>query len=126
MEEIQGGHCPCSKIQGGQPTTLPPPCRAPVFRFSAFNPVVSAVLFRLSFLRPSTTWFSVMLLLHGAMNPLLLTQSLIVHVSRKSWSKQGDMLVSGTAEAGTGDERSNKVAHVFYSHRPNDNPVNTK
>ena len=23
MEEIQGGHCPCSKIQGGQPTTLP-------------------------------------------------------------------------------------------------------
>ena len=29
MEEIQGGHCPCSKIQGGQPTTLPPPCRAP-------------------------------------------------------------------------------------------------
>ena len=30
MEEIQGGHCPCSKIQGGQPTTLPPPCRAPV------------------------------------------------------------------------------------------------
>ena len=30
MEEIQGGHCPCSKIQGGQPTTLPPPWRAPV------------------------------------------------------------------------------------------------
>ena len=29
MEEIQGGHCPCSEIQGGQPTTLPPPCRAP-------------------------------------------------------------------------------------------------
>ena len=29
MEEIQGGHCPCSKMQGGQPTTLPPPCRAP-------------------------------------------------------------------------------------------------
>ena len=29
MEEIQGGHCPCSKIQGGQPTTVPPPCRAP-------------------------------------------------------------------------------------------------
>ena len=29
MEEIQGGHCPCSQIQGGQPTTLPPPCRAP-------------------------------------------------------------------------------------------------
>ena len=29
MEEIQGGHCPCSKIQGVQPTTLPPPCRAP-------------------------------------------------------------------------------------------------
>ena len=29
MEEIQGGHCPCSKIQGGQSTTLPPPCRAP-------------------------------------------------------------------------------------------------
>ena len=32
MEEIQGGHCPCSKIQGGQPTTLPPPCRAPPAR----------------------------------------------------------------------------------------------
>ena len=30
MEEIQGGQCPCSKMQGGQPTTLPPPCRAPV------------------------------------------------------------------------------------------------
>ena len=30
MEEIQGGHCPCSTIQGGQPITLPPPCRAPV------------------------------------------------------------------------------------------------
>ena len=30
MEEIQGGHCPCSKMQGGQPTILPPPCRAPV------------------------------------------------------------------------------------------------
>ena len=29
MEEVQGGHCPCSKIQGGQPTTLPPRCRAP-------------------------------------------------------------------------------------------------
>ena len=29
MEEIQGGHCPCSKMHGGQPTTLPPPCRAP-------------------------------------------------------------------------------------------------
>ena len=29
MEEIQGGHCPCSNIQGGRPTTLPPPCRAP-------------------------------------------------------------------------------------------------
>ena len=29
MEEIQDGHCPCSKIQGGLPTTLPPPCRAP-------------------------------------------------------------------------------------------------
>ena len=27
MEEIQGGHCPFSKIQGGQPTTLSPPCR---------------------------------------------------------------------------------------------------
>ena len=31
MEEIQGGHCPCSKIQGGQPTTLPRPCSAPGF-----------------------------------------------------------------------------------------------
>ena len=29
MEEIQGGHCSCSKSQGGQPTTMPPPCRAP-------------------------------------------------------------------------------------------------
>ena len=31
MEEIQGGHCPCYKIHGGQPTTLPPPCRAPAY-----------------------------------------------------------------------------------------------
>ena len=30
MAQIQGGHCPWSKIQGGQPTTLTPPCRAPV------------------------------------------------------------------------------------------------
>ena len=29
MAQIQGGHCPWSNIQGGQPTTLPPPCRAP-------------------------------------------------------------------------------------------------
>ena len=29
MAQIQGGHCPWSKIQGGQPTTLTPPCRAP-------------------------------------------------------------------------------------------------
>ena len=29
MAQIQGGHCPCYNIQGGQPTTLPPPCRAP-------------------------------------------------------------------------------------------------
>ena len=29
MAQIQGGHCPCSKIQGGRLTTLPPPCRAP-------------------------------------------------------------------------------------------------
>ena len=29
MALIQGGHCPWSKIQGGQPTTLTPPCRAP-------------------------------------------------------------------------------------------------
>ena len=31
MEEIQGGHCPWSKIQGGQLTTLTPPCRAPAY-----------------------------------------------------------------------------------------------
>ena len=29
MEEIQGGHCPWSTIQGRQPTTVTPPCRAP-------------------------------------------------------------------------------------------------
>ena len=29
MARIQGGHCPWSKIQGGRPTTLTPPCRAP-------------------------------------------------------------------------------------------------
>ena len=32
MAQIQGGHCPWSKIQGGQPTTLTPPCRAPASR----------------------------------------------------------------------------------------------
>ena len=31
MEEIQGGHCPWPKIQGGQPNTLTPPCRAPTW-----------------------------------------------------------------------------------------------
>ena len=29
MAQIQGGHCPWSKIHGGQPITLTPPCRAP-------------------------------------------------------------------------------------------------
>ena len=29
IEEIQGGHCPWSKNQGGQLTTLTRPCRAP-------------------------------------------------------------------------------------------------
>ena len=29
--QIQGGHCSWSKIQGGQLTTLPPPCRAPAW-----------------------------------------------------------------------------------------------
>ena len=37
MEEIQGGHCPCSKIQGGQPTTLSPPCRAPAHNRLCFT-----------------------------------------------------------------------------------------
>ena len=32
MEEFQGGHCPCSKIQGGQPTTLPPPVQLNIVR----------------------------------------------------------------------------------------------
>ena len=42
MEEIQGGHCPCSKIQGGQPTTLPPPCRAPgLFVLKHLNKIYS-------------------------------------------------------------------------------------
>ena len=41
MQEIQGGHCPCSKIQGGQPTTLPPPCRAPVFLSPTSWPIKS-------------------------------------------------------------------------------------
>ena len=68
-----------------------------MFKFSAFNPAVSTVLFRLCFLRPWITWFSVMLLLHGAMHPLLLTHSLIVHMSRKSWSKQGELLGSASS-----------------------------
>ena len=32
MAQIQGGHCPWSKFQGGQPTTPTPPCRAPALQ----------------------------------------------------------------------------------------------
>ena len=64
-----------------------------MFRFSAFNPAVSAVLFRLSFLCPWITWFSMMLLLHGAMHPLLLTHSLIVHMSKSPGQSKVSCLV---------------------------------
>ena len=49
MAQIQGGHCPWSKIQGGQPTTLTPPCRAPAYPIVFLCPFDECILVSATF-----------------------------------------------------------------------------